>query len=94
MRAAIDRGRRADNIAAAMNRALILALLPFAALAPVAPARAQAPAPAATEGPAPFRIVNRTGGELRLAGERLNGLATEEIARRGVAHVSSSSGGA
>ena len=29
----------------------------------------------------------RTGGELRLAGERINGLATEEIARRGVAHV-------
>jgi branched-chain amino acid transport system ATP-binding protein len=29
----------------------------------------------------------RTGGELRLAGERLNGLPTEEIARRGVAHV-------
>jgi len=29
----------------------------------------------------------RTGGEVRLAGERLDGLATEEIARRGVAHV-------
>jgi branched-chain amino acid transport system ATP-binding protein len=29
----------------------------------------------------------RTGGELRLAGERINGLAMEEIARRGVAHV-------
>ncbi len=29
----------------------------------------------------------RTGGEVRLAGERLNGLATEEIARRGVSHV-------
>ncbi|HYI07070.1 MAG TPA: ABC transporter ATP-binding protein, partial [Reyranella sp.] len=29
----------------------------------------------------------RTGGELRLAGERINGLATEEIVRRGVAHV-------
>jgi branched-chain amino acid transport system ATP-binding protein len=29
----------------------------------------------------------RTGGELRLAGERINGLAAEEIARRGVAHV-------
>jgi branched-chain amino acid transport system ATP-binding protein len=29
----------------------------------------------------------RTGGALRLAGERINGLATEEIARRGVAHV-------
>ncbi len=29
----------------------------------------------------------RTGGKVRLAGERLNGLATEEIARRGVSHV-------
>ena len=29
----------------------------------------------------------RAGGRLRLAGERLDGLATEEIARRGVAHV-------
>jgi branched-chain amino acid transport system ATP-binding protein len=29
----------------------------------------------------------RTGGELRLAGARINGLATEEIARCGVAHV-------
>jgi branched-chain amino acid transport system ATP-binding protein len=29
----------------------------------------------------------RAGGEVRLAGERLSGLATEEIARRGVAHV-------
>ena len=29
----------------------------------------------------------RTGGQVRLAGERLNGLATEEVARRGVAHV-------
>src|SRR3712207_3199833 len=29
----------------------------------------------------------RTGGDLRFAGERINGLATEEIARRGVAHV-------
>jgi branched-chain amino acid transport system ATP-binding protein len=29
----------------------------------------------------------RTGGAIRLAGERLNGLATEDIARRGVAHV-------
>jgi branched-chain amino acid transport system ATP-binding protein len=29
----------------------------------------------------------RAGGQVRLAGERLNGLATEEIARRGVAHV-------
>jgi len=29
----------------------------------------------------------RTGGQVRLADERLNGLATEEIARRGVAHV-------
>jgi branched-chain amino acid transport system ATP-binding protein len=29
----------------------------------------------------------RTGGVIRLAGERLNGLATEEIARRGVSHV-------
>jgi branched-chain amino acid transport system ATP-binding protein len=29
----------------------------------------------------------RTGGSIRFAGERLDGLATEEIARRGVAHV-------
>jgi len=29
----------------------------------------------------------RTGGALRLAGERIDGRATEEIARRGVAHV-------
>ena len=29
----------------------------------------------------------RTGGDLRLAGDRLNGRATEEIARLGVAHV-------
>src|SRR3712207_1371945 len=29
----------------------------------------------------------RTGGDLRFAGERINGLATEEIAGRGVAHV-------
>jgi branched-chain amino acid transport system ATP-binding protein len=29
----------------------------------------------------------RTGGALRLAGKPINGLATEEIARRGVAHV-------
>jgi len=29
----------------------------------------------------------RTGGALRFAGERITGLATEEIARRGVAHV-------
>ena len=29
----------------------------------------------------------RTGGSTRFAGERLDGLATEEIARRGVAHV-------
>ncbi|GAA0596755.1 ABC transporter ATP-binding protein [Craurococcus roseus] len=29
----------------------------------------------------------RTGGALRLAGDRIDGLATEEIARRGVAHV-------
>ena len=29
----------------------------------------------------------RTGGQIRLAGERLNGLSTEEVARRGVAHV-------
>ena len=29
----------------------------------------------------------RTGGALRLAGDPINNLATEEIARRGVAHV-------
>ena len=29
----------------------------------------------------------RTGGSIRLAGDRIDGLATEEIARRGVAHV-------
>jgi branched-chain amino acid transport system ATP-binding protein len=29
----------------------------------------------------------RTGGEIRLAGERIDGLATESIVRRGVAHV-------
>ena len=29
----------------------------------------------------------RTGGALRLGGDRIDGLATEEIARRGVAHV-------
>ncbi len=29
----------------------------------------------------------RTGGSIRFAGERIDGLATEEIARRGVAHV-------
>jgi branched-chain amino acid transport system ATP-binding protein len=29
----------------------------------------------------------RTGGSIRLGGDRIDGLATEEIARRGVAHV-------